>query len=177
MSNSLHLFNMHERHRALTAAIAASYIEAARVCMSRYHSSPVQLALCDGSAEIQAGFEWLPPDDRTMAAWANEIDATEAAAYGCVIAGVEMMRGLLAVRRAETGTGADYYIGPAGAGVEDLENCMRLEVSGVGSGDGRDVRTRLLKKVQQAKDGKSSLPALAGVFGFFAKLMMLQDVA
>jgi hypothetical protein len=112
-----------------------------------------------------------------MAAWANEIDATEAAAYGCVIAGVEMMRGLLAVRRAETGTGADYYIGPAGAGVEDLENCMRLEVSGVGSGDGRDVRTRLLKKVQQAKDGKSSLPALAGVFGFFAKLMMLQDVA
>jgi hypothetical protein len=86
------------------------------------------------------------------------------------------MRGLLAVRRAETGTGADYYIGPVGAGLGDIEDCFRLEVSGVNAGDHRDVANRLLRKIRQASEGRSSLPAVAGVYGFFAKLLMVRDV-
>ncbi len=86
------------------------------------------------------------------------------------------MRGLLAVRRAETRTGADYYVGPAGSGVGDLENCLRLEVSGVDHGDYREVVRRLLSKVEQVQNGNSSLPAIAGVMGFAEKLLMVQDV-
>jgi hypothetical protein len=75
---------------------------------------------------------------------ANEIDVIEAGADGCVIAGVDEMRGLFAVHRAETGTDAGYYIGPVGSGLDDIEDCHCFEVSGVGAGSRRDVADRLL---------------------------------
>jgi hypothetical protein len=167
---------MHERHRALTVAVAGSYEEAAAVCFDRHHQSPVELTLSDNGTGSPADVHWIAPDARTRQAWANSTDTTEAGAYGCVIAGVEALRELLAVRRAETGTGADYYIGPAGSGVTDLEDCFRLEVSGVDQGDHREVVKRLGLKIQQAREGNSSLPALAGVIGFAEKVLMIRDV-
>src|SRR5229473_1865894 len=144
-TKSLRLEGMDQRHRALTPPIAGSYKEAAEVCLSRHHLSPLELTLSDNGTETPGELAWSQPDQRALGAWANAIDATEAGAYGCVIAGVEEIRGLFAVRRAETGTGADYYIGPSGAGVTDLEDCLRLEVSGVDAGDRRDVTRRLLQ--------------------------------
>ena len=167
---------MDERHRALIQPVAGTYEAAASVCLSRHHSSPVRIAMSDNGLESSAGITWTPPDSRTEDAFANTIDTTEQGAYCCVIAGVELLRGRYAVRRAETGTGADYYVGTSGAGEADLENCLRLEVSGVAAGQRHEVAKRLLEKVQQAQRGDSSLPALAGVIGFAAKLLMLQDV-
>ena len=174
--SELPLRNLHERHRALTVAVGSSYEEAAAVCLQRHHAPPVDLALSDNGSSSSRSVDWVPPDERTRDAWANVTDATEAGAYGCVIAGVEALRGLFAVRRAETRTGADYYIAPAGAGVDDLEDCYRLEVSGVDHGDEREVLSRLNAKVRQARAGNSSLPALAGVVGFAARLITVQDV-
>lgn len=176
MPNHIRLDAMHERHRALTPPIAGSYREAASVCLSRHHTSPVDITLSDNGKDLLAELAWESPGQRTLDAWANTTDATEAGAYGCVIAGVELLRGQYAVRRAETGTGADYYIGPIGSGSIDLEDCLRLEVSGIGTGDQRDVSKRLLEKVRQARQGNSSLPAMAGVMGFSAKLLMVRDV-
>ncbi len=176
MATRLNLEGMHERHRALTLHIAGSYQEAASVCLSRHHTPPIQITLSDNGTDSPADLSWTPPDVRTRDAWANATDTTEAGAYGCVIAGVEELRQLVAVRRADTGTGADYYIGPPGAGETDLEDCVRLEVSGVDAGDRREVARRALQKVQQAREGHSSLPALAGVIGFSARLLMIQDV-
>jgi hypothetical protein len=176
MTKTIRIDKMHERHRALTPPLGGSYEEAASVCLSRHHGSPVEVTLSDNGSESSAELAWTAPDLRVLDAWANSTDTTEAGAYCCVIAGVELLRGRYAVRRAETGTGADYYIGEVGAGETDLENCLRLEVSGVGTGDHREVSKRLLEKVRQAQQGSSSLPALAGVFGFSAKLLMLRDV-
>jgi len=81
-----------------------------------------------------------------------------------------------AVRRAETKTGADYYIGPQGSGSDDLDNCLRLEISGLNEGSHTEVLRRLLQKVEQAIQGKSNLPAIAGVVGFASKKLMIQDV-
>jgi len=167
---------MHARHRGLTQAVAAAYEEAASVCLNRYHASPVEITLSDNGTEMTAELRWVIPDARTIGAWANTTDTTENGAYCCVIAGVELLRSLFAVRRAETRSGADYYIGPAGSGKTDLEDCLRLEVSGVGAGDSQEIHTRLARKVQQALEGDSSLPALAGVMGFSARLLMVQDV-
>lgn len=172
----LNLDGMHNRHRALTPSISGTYQEAASVCLSRHHTSPAQIKLLDNGSESFANIIWIIPDARTLAAWANRIDTTEAGAYGCVIAGVEQLRGLVAVRRADTGTGADYYIGPHGSGDDDLEDCLRLEVSGVDIGDHREVARRLNQKIEQARNGNSNLPAIAGVVGFSAKLIMIQDV-
>lgn len=176
MRPDLPLRNLHERHRALTISIAGTYEEAASVCLQRHHAPPVDVTLADNGSRSSASVNWVSPDQRTRDAWNNETDATRDGAYGCVIAGVEVLRGLYAVRRAETGTGADYYIGPPGSGVNDLEECLRLEVSGVDHGDEKEVLKRLSAKVRQARAGNGSLPAVAGVFGFWAKLLTVQDV-
>jgi hypothetical protein len=173
---SLPLSNMAERHSGLTPAVAEFYCEAARVCLDRHHSPPTSFAIVDQNEEMFATVEWLPSDERIRLAHANEIDATEAAAYACAIASTELTRGLFAVRRAETLTGADYYLAPAGVELWDLEECIRLEVSGTDKGELATMMSRLSEKVAQAKKGRSNLPAMAAVVGFRVKRILLKEV-
>lgn len=174
--SELNLSGMEQRHPALTAAIASAYHEAATVCLSRHHVSPVKVAMVNNGNPSESKIVWTAPDQRTVNAWANDIDATEAGAYCCVIAGVEHVRGQVALRRAETGTGADYYIGDPETNTEDLEDCIRLEVSGVDKGNVDVMSARLRSKIEQAKRGQSNLPAVAGVVGFGQKTIMISDV-
>ena len=120
--------------------------------------------------------EWAQPDERIKRAWANEIDTTEAGAYACILAAVELANGLVAVHRAHTKTGADYYVTPSGSSLEDLENCIRLEISGLDKGNESSVARRLDEKKEQAAAGASNLPAMAGVVGFKARLIMLEPL-
>jgi hypothetical protein len=128
------------------------------------------------STQTKAILKWQPADERTRGALNNEIDTTEAGAYACVIAAVELSEGMFAVRRAETGTGADYYVAPAGKGLEDLEDCWRLEISGTDKGNAAAVKRLLQRKVLQAKVGNSNLPALAGVIGFELLSILIEYV-
>ena len=173
----LPIHEMDQRHRGLTKAVAASYLEAARVCLGRRHEPPVQLTIEDSGTTSPATADWTPPDERTKTAWANQIDATEAGACACVIAAVELTRGLFAIGRAETLTGADYYVASAGeVPVDDLEICWRLEISGSDRDSGIDLERRLRRKLEQARVGKGNLPALAGVVGFSAISILIGQV-
>ncbi|WP_199858136.1 hypothetical protein [Limnothrix sp. PR1529] len=171
----LPLQNMADRHQALTPAVASSYLEAARVCLDRHHISPKEFTLGDDQAESVAKVEWEITDSRVQAAWANVDDATRDGAYAVAIAATELLRGMVAVRRAETRTGADYYIASSDQDLEDLEGCFRLEVSGTHSGKS-EVKKRLRIKLEQARQGNSNLPALAAVIGFRVQLILLQTV-
>jgi len=172
----LSLTDMADRHYGLIAPIADGYVAAARVCLDRHHASPVRVDIRNSTSELQARIEWDKADDRTRGALNNGIDTTEAGAYACIIAAVELSEGLFAVRRAETGTGADYYVAPVGKGLEDLEDCFRLEVSGRDRGNKRAVQQLLRRKVQQAREGNSNLPALAGVIGFEVLTILIEYV-
>lgn len=172
---TLPLQNMAERHQALTPSIAGSYLEAARVCLDRHHSSPKEFTLQDDPVESIAKVEWDVADSRVQAAWANADDATRDGAYAVAIAATELLKGMVAVRRAETRTGADYYIALPGQDLEDLEHCFRLEVSGTHS-DKSEVKRRLRMKLEQARQGNSNLPALAAVIGFRVQLILLKAV-
>jgi hypothetical protein len=167
---------MSSRHPGLSDPVAASYLEAARVCLDRHHKPPVEFQLRDEDVLCKTKVDWHTADERSRGAWANEIDATEAGAYCCALAATELARGLVAVRRAETKTGADYYLAAAGEEVEDLENCLRLEVSGVDKGAENLVAARLLEKIAQARRGHSNLPALAAVVGFRAQQISIKTV-
>jgi len=160
------LNNLAHRHYGLIESIADSYTDAARVCLDRHHRSPAQVRIMKAPNEIRAEVQWAATDERTRGALANQDDATRDGAYGCIIASVELSEGLYAVKRAETKTGADYYVAPAGKRIEDLEDCWRLEVSGLDKGNDAAVARRLREKVQQTRDGASNLPAIAGVIGF-----------
>ena len=166
---------MAQRHKGLTEAIATAHTEAAGVCLARHHRSPIDFDLDRSGDRSAVVVAWQQPDQRTTDAWANDDDATEAGAYACALAAVELADGMVAVRRAETKTGADYYIAPEGSPMQDLEDCLRLEVSGVDAGPVSKVKGRLKDKLAQAAAGNSNLPA-AGVVGFRVRLIMLADL-
>lgn len=172
----LPVHDLAERHYGLTSAIGEGYTEAARICFNRHHKSPVDVSLLDDGEESAARVRWKKPTKRELGAWANEIDATEAGAYGVAIAACELSCGLYAVHRAETKTGADYYLRASSGPTEDLEDCFRLEVSGVDRGSASDVGQRLRQKLEQAERGKSNLPAIAGVVGFLECLVLLESL-
>ena len=157
---------MDQRHAGLTKATAEHQTEGARVCLDRHHKSPTTFRIEDSSRVLESVVNWTPTDERTQRAWGNEKYATEHGAYACALAAVELACGLISVSRAETGTGVDFYMAPPDTSVDDLENHIRLEVSGVGRGDGAAVAKRLTSKLDQAKKGNSNLPAIAGVVGF-----------
>src|SRR5271157_5608604 len=130
----LPIHNLAERHPGVTQAIGESYTEAARVCLDRHHASPIDIKIKTNSEEQDAVVQWQSCDERTLAALANVTDTTENGAYACALASVELTRKMVAIHRAEIKTGADYYIAPPGTKLDDLENCIRLEISGVDTG-------------------------------------------
>jgi hypothetical protein len=165
-AESIKLDRLHERHPGLTQALAQSYVEAACICLMRHHLPPVIFSVNQAGDEHSRIVDFLIPDERTKNAHANEIDATETGAYGISLAAIQSVAGMVAIRRAETRTGADWYIAPEGELLEDLEGCVRLEVSGINAGSSSDVRRRLHEKIAQAAKGNSNLPAIAAVVGF-----------
>jgi hypothetical protein len=164
-----------DRHIGLTEPIASCYIEAASVCLDRHHDSPTEFELTDDDNAMRARVKWNQVNDRERKAWANKDDATCAGAYAIAIASTELSRDWIAVSRAETKTGADYYVAPKESDGSDLEGCYRLEVSGTDLDIGHVVR-RLREKKAQAQSGNSNLPAIAAVVGFKVRLIAIETV-
>lgn len=165
--------NMADRHPGLIASVAAYFLDAARVCLDKHHQPPQEFILVNEQETCIMRVAWQQTDQRTRAAFNNTDDAKRDGAYACALAAVECTRGWVAIGRAETKTGADYYIAPVGVTLDDLEGAFRLEVSGTDL-DPSGVKQRLREKLQQTQDGKSNVPALAAVIGFRARLMMIR---
>ena len=117
----LQFSDLSARHIGVSDGLSTAYLEAISVCLDRHHSSPQEFQLRDNGRPEVAAARWMATDTRTKNAWANDDDATEAGAYGLALAAIELLRGLVAVRRAETHTGADYYLGRPDSDLEDLE--------------------------------------------------------
>lgn len=173
--NRLPIENMADRHHGLTPEVAAAYHQAARVCLDRHHTAPVEFLIEDDQGSAAVEVCWTATDERERDAWANRDDATRDGGYVCVIAATELRHGLLAMRRVQVGDRADYYVAPAGTPRDDLESFQRLEVSGVDSGDRHAVARRLTAKIAQVTSA-GNLPALAGVVGFAAAAIMVRQL-
>lgn len=173
----LQLKSLHERHSGLTPSLSGTFYEAASVCLNRHHESPVEIEITRFAGKNTQLVEFQKPDARMLNAWANDIDTTESGAYGMCLAAVEVEEKLVAVRRAETLTGADWYVAPIGTDPEDMESCFRLEVSGIDAGGRPLVEARLRQKVDQTKRGTSNLPAIASVVGFKERAIAIQRVS
>jgi len=176
-TRKLRLEALHERHTGLTPALGGTFLEAASVCLSRHHDSPVEIEITRGGGMSACSVEFPIPDIRVLNAWANDIDTTESGAYGVCLAAVEVEERLVAIRRADTLTGADWYVAPIGTEPDDLESCFRLEVSGLDAGDRGAIAARLRQKVDQTRRGASNLPAIATVVGFKEKAVAIQNVS
>ena len=163
------------RHPGISAAVCEAFAEAAEVCLAKHHSPPrTELLIECCGREAKRTLSWRFPDDTAQRAWNNEDDATRDGAYIVSIAVVEKELGLVALSRAETRTGADYYVGSPDA--TDFEDAFRLEVSGVDRGKLPAIRRRLREKEEQALRGDSPLPAYASVVGFGEASVLLNLV-
>jgi hypothetical protein len=171
------LVGLEERHLGLTQEIAANYAQAARVCLDRHHQPPLAITVENGTKRHVVEVHWSATNEAEKMAWANADDATRDGAYAATLAIVEQQEGLVAVLRAHTRTGADYFIAPPGTPRGHIEDAIRLEISGVDKGNGTIVRTRLLQKMDQARRGESDTPAMAAVIGFKAATVMYERVA
>ncbi len=166
---------LHERHPGVTERLAGSYAEVAAVCFDRHHSPPIDaIVTADATHDRVYSASWPKPSPRQEAAWANRDDATRDGAYCIVLAAADQHLGLVAVMRAMTRTGADYLMALPGGGVNPLDGeldfesgVLRLEVSGIDRCESMSrLRARVSEKVEQARKGRSDLPALAGVVAF-----------
>lgn len=173
----LRLESLHERHVGLTPSLSGAFFEAASVCLSRHHDSPVEFEVSRNGGASTTLVEFQKPGARMLNAWANDIDTTEHGAYCVCLAAVEVEEQLVAVKRAETLSGADWYVAPIGTAPDDLERCFRLEVSGIDVGGRSAIAVRLRQKVDQTRRGASNLPAIASVVGFKGKAIAIQKVS
>jgi len=169
------LADLHLRHPGLTVDLCRAYAEAAGVCLSRHHTSPIEMSLTGVFAPCRRQVSWQAPTDRAARAWANRDDATRDGAYSLSLAAVEAEYGLTAIARADTRTGADFYIAPHGEH-EDLENAYRLEVSGLDQTGESRLRSRLRRKVAQVEGGNASGPSLVSVVGFSVRRIAIAEV-
>ena len=149
--------------------------QGARVALDRNHESPAVFEIMGPYNQVLAVVSWDPVDNRTQDSW-NRSNSTEHGACACVIAALELVEGLLVVRRADRPTGADYYVAPPRVPIDDMENQLRLEVSGCDRDSSAGVFSRLGEKLEQLRRGQSNLPAIAGVVGFRAQIILLRHL-
>jgi hypothetical protein len=160
-----------ERHPGLTEAKAVTLCECAGVCLQRHHRSPTELDLRIHEDVSKRAVTWVPPTARERNANRNAVDATCEGAYAIALLCLEHELTLVAVGRAEQGSGADWYVAPPGRGLDDAGEpnpddpaILRLEVGG--HDDRPSLPHELKLKVQQLRAGKSAVPGIAAVIGF-----------
>lgn len=174
VAGSLAIAALHERHPGVSPEVSAFYAVAAAVCLHRHHRSPKQFAIAeDGDAAASYEAAWEEPSASQARAYANDEDTTENGAYCVALAAADSHLSLLALRRSQSRSGADYYLIPDGTAISDdheldLErpDLVRLEVSGVDEDSEQAVRARLRRKLDQVARAPSDVPAIAAVVGF-----------
>jgi hypothetical protein len=172
MSRPLRFENLHPRH-PLDPHQLQGYANAAKVCLEKHHTPPVTFEAVTKGETVSYELQWQPIDDMLRRSYNNADDAKRDGAYVIAFAAVEDLEGLVSIGRAETKTGADYYLAPVGTSPEDFENAVRLEVSGT-DGNPSQAKTRLRQKQQQTRDGTGEEPAIAAVVGFRSKLILVE---
>lgn len=165
-----------ERHPGLTEEVAAYYSQGARVCLDRHHEPPCNIRIEMGSKTLERSLYWVVTTQDVKVAWGNDDDATRDGAYILALAALEHAEGLVAVHRAQSRSGADYFVAPSGTPKGDFENAIRLEVSGIDKSDPSKMRARLLQKKDQTRRGESDTPAIAAVVGFSSAVVQMERV-
>ncbi len=97
------------------------------------------------------------------------MDVIEAGAIAVALAYVSTAHSLIAFSRAWRGSGADYILTPSRVDVPDIEQRLRLEVSGVDRGGEPEIERRLAQKLQQLRRGDLYTAGMAIVVGFRAR--------
>ena len=101
-------------------------------------------------------------------------EATEYGAYGIAILVIREAAGKPILERSAKGPGFDFWIGDEEDDELPFQGLMRLEVSGILSGDAKRVSSRVQLKKTQVTPSDKQAPALIAVVEFGRPLVTLE---
>lgn len=168
------------RHPGLSETKALGLCAAASVCLHRHHRSPTKIDMrIDATLTSEHSVTWTAPTVRDRNANRNGTDATCDGAYAVALMCLDHGLDLVAIGRAEQGSGADWYVAPPGRGIDEAGEpnlddpaIFRLEVGGH---DHRPSLPHELKlKVRQLQLGASTVPGVAAIIGFKKARVLIQ---
>ena len=167
---TIQLGELHASHPGLTEVTAGSFCEAACVCLDKFHKSPAQIKVDIDGETSKHPLVWDAATQQVRNSQANDIDAARDGAYAVSLACAEKRLGLVAIARAEQGSGADWYVAAIGEGYDewgapdlDCPSVRRFEVTGTKQ---RSVQAGLNTKLSQLEDGASTIRGLAASVRF-----------
>ena len=153
---------------AISPAFGAFLVEAARVCLAEGgHAHGVQLEVI-GDQSIEFQLHWDDElSEQIRNSWSDLQEATEYGATCMALLLVLALTDLTVVRRSVKGTGFDYWLGRKEIEEGTFQECARLEISGILSGNLRTIEKRVKDKLRQTnRSDHLGLPALVIVTEF-----------
>ena len=145
---------------AITPAFGAALAEACAVCLtSQGHEPGVELQV-EGNFTGTFQLFWPQVTDQMQRCWNDEEYTTEQAAYGVALLLIKRLTDFTVVERSRRGTGFDYWLGnPLQLAELPFQRTVRLEGSGIRSGDRRQISSRVRLKLEQVKPTDDIAPA------------------
>ena len=159
----------------LSAAFCRMVAEASVVCLEdQGHLSGIHIDV-RGVAEAKVRVYWLTVTDEMRDTYADPEVATEHGAIAVSILTVRAFTEYTIIRRSMKGTGFDYWL--SRSEYRPYRDDARLEISGIRSGDFRQLEARLRRKARQtdrSDPGAPGLPAYIAVVEFSQPVSYLQ---
>ncbi|MEM6347767.1 MAG: hypothetical protein AAF927_28015 [Bacteroidota bacterium] len=155
---------------AISPAFGAFLVEACQVCLAEgEHESGAELGVM-GDINDMLTLHWAGElNDQIRNSWRDKGEATEYGATAMAILLVLALTDLTVTGRSVKGTGFDYWLGPKENTAESelFEGSVRLEISGILSGDLKLIERRVKAKLKQTqRSDHLGLPALVIVTEF-----------
>lgn len=143
------------------------------MCLEHAHRSGVEMAV-EGDARATFLLSWEPLTERHYRTCADRQEAIEYGAYGVAILVVRELTGKTVLERSAKGPGFDFWVGDEEDAELPFQGLMRLEVSGILSGEDSDVRSRTGIKRTQVTPSDHLGPAFIAIVEFGRPMAKLE---
>ena len=145
----------------------AGYMGAcAAVCLDKaQHQSGVPMPV-EGDYSAVFRLSWEPLTEKHHRTCADIQEATEYGAYGVALLVVRETTGKTVLERSAKGPGFDFWIGDEEHAELPFHGLTRLVVSGILSGDSKDVKSRAQMKKTQVSPSDDQGPAFIAIVEF-----------
>ena len=171
---ALSVLPLNPGNSALLESLAGYMGACAAVCLDRgRHQSGVPMAV-EGDYNATFRLTWESLTEKHRRSCADLQEATEYGAYGLAILVVRETTGKTFVQRSAKGPGFDFWIGDEEDSELPFQGLVRLEVSGILSGDGRDIKSRARVKRTQVGPSDDLGPSYIAIVEFGRPLTRLE---
>lgn len=127
--------------------LGGALANAAAVCMNENGHQPGGRLVVSGNYNRSIDLIWQMPSDQIRRSYADLQEATEFGAAGVAIALMNRLGRFVVMQRSRKGKGFDYWIAASTSASGPLfQNCVRLEVSGILTGDDSEFERRVRMK-------------------------------